>query len=478
MNPAQPVAALDAFRRLLPLPDSEPAYLALARSIRHLVMDGKVGLGARLPSERTLAVTLGLSRTTITGAYRHLVDSGWASARQGSGTVVRIPARDRAPSLPLVPGLQTDAIDLSAAAGLAPAGAAALVSRALEWLPRSLAGAGYEPFGAAHLRERIAAWFVTRGVPTEPDQVLVTPGALAGLSVVLHTLASPGSRVLIDSPTYPGALSVAESVRARPASVPIQEAGWDLDAWATALKRGPVVAAYLIPDFHNPTGHLMADGQRAALAALLARSGTTPIVDETLVGLNLDGGPLPTPWAAIDDRAITLGSLSKVLWGGIRIGWVRYPAELMEAIQTRQLQLSLGASALDQLVATTYLENPEPILGEVLGRMRAARDAWLDQLNRNLPDWRADRPRGGLSLWVELPEPASTELALSATGHGLIVAPGARFSADRTQASRIRLPLTLPPNAIVDAVRRLAASWQDVRDGVPSATDDVPALAL
>ena len=472
------VGGVEIFQRLLPLPTNEPAYLALAHAIRVLVMDGRLALGSRLPSERTLALALGLSRTTITATYRELVETGWASARQGSGTTVRMPVRDRAPSIPLVPGVTTGAIDLSAAAGLAPVGTDDVVRRALEWLPRSLGGAGYEPLGATHLRERIAAWFDARGVPTDPDQVIVTPGALAALSVVLHAAVKPGARVAVDSPTYPGALGVADVVHARQVSVPLQEDGWDVDAWVETLRRAQPAAAYLIPDFHNPSGALMESDVRERLAAQLRRAGTIPVIDETLVSLDLEGGAMPTPWAALDDRAITVGSLSKVLWGGFRIGWIRCPSAMVEALRHQHLQLSLGASALDQLVATTYLDDPSRILTSVLARMRSAREAWLDELDWELPDWRATSPRGGLSLWVDLPRPKSAELALAGAAHGLVLVPGTRFSGDRTGARRLRLPLTLPPEVIPETVRRLAAAWDDALAGTRSGTDAGDILAL
>jgi DNA-binding FadR family transcriptional regulator len=131
------------FTDLLPLSADTPAYVGLAHGIRGMVMDGRLATGSRLPSERMLADMLGLSRTTVTRAFGELVDSGWAVARQGSGTTVRLPVTDCAPTHSLVPTPRHDTIDLSAAAGLAPEGTADLVRRALEWLPATLAGAGY-----------------------------------------------------------------------------------------------------------------------------------------------------------------------------------------------------------------------------------------------------------------------------------------------------------------------------------------------
>jgi DNA-binding transcriptional MocR family regulator len=456
------------WRALLPLADDLPGYLALARGVRGMAMDGRLASGARLPSERTLALTLGLSRTTITRAYGELIASGWARSRQGSGTTITLPTGERSPSLPLVPGLRTDAIDLSAAAGLAPDGTAAIIRNALDWLPATLNSAGYEPFGAPHLRRRIADWYAGRGLATDPDQVVVTAGAMTAVSVALHALLGPGERIVVDSPTYPGALGAIEAVRARPVSVPLVS-GWDLAGWAEALRRSKARAAYLIPDFHNPTGLLMPAAQRVELAALLAAHGCVAIVDETLVELNLSGGSLPAPFAAADTGALSIGSLSKVLWGGIRIGWLRCPPSLLDIVRTSTVRLGLGPSALDQLVATSYLENPAAVRAEVVDRLRRARGEWQRLLAEQLPSWKVATPAGGLALWVELPRRASTELALAAATHQLLVAAGPLFSADRTHTNRVRLPLTLPPEAIPTAVDRLAAAWADVDAGVSGA---------
>ena len=450
---------------LLPLPEDSAAYAGLAQAVRGLVMEGHLAIGSQLPSERALALALGLSRTTVTRAYAELVASGWASARQGSGTVVRIPGRTRIPSLTLVPGPHGSAIDLSAAAGLAPAGTRAVVEKAMEWLPGTLDSAGYEPFGAQHLRERIADWFAGRGLPTDADQIVVTPGALAGLSAVLHAVLSPGERVLVESPTYPHALGAIAGARGRVVSVPLG-GGWGVEDWTAAARRSRATAAYLIPDFQNPTGLLMGEAERTALSGALRQVGVVPIIDETPVELDLDAGePRPLPWASADEQAFTIGSLSKVLWGGVRIGWIRCPAASADVLRARALQLNLGASALDQLIATTYLEDPQPVLTEVIARMRCTRDAWHAQLAEHLPAWRVNRPRGGLALWVELPERRSAELALAASSHGLIVTPGNRFTADRTMANRLRLPLTLPTDVVPEATERLARAWQDALTG-------------
>ncbi len=464
------------FIDLLPLSSDAPAYLGLAHGIRGMVMDGRLATGSRLPSERMLAEILGLSRTTITRAFRELVATGWAVARQGSGTTVRLPVTDCTPTLSLVPTPRHDTIDLSAAAGLAPEGTADLVRRALEWLPATLAGAGYEPYGALHLREQIAARYTARGVPTSADQIVVTAGAVLAISVALHALARPGDRVVVDSPTYPGALSAIATIRARPVPVAL-DTGWDLSAWADAIRRSRPQVAYLIPDFHNPTGLLMPTEQRIQLAKLLADAGVVPLVDETPVELDFGESEPAQPFAAVSDDVVSVGSMSKILWGGFRVGWLRCPPRLVDVMRRQSEALSLGPSALDQLVATTYLENPAPIHAAVIDRLRRARTRWHSALAERLPDWQVPTPAGGLALWIMLPARLSTELALAARSHGVTMAPGPRFSPDRTHTNRVRLPLTLPPDVIDEATARLAVAWSSAREA-RAATTQLDALAL
>jgi len=464
------------FTELLPLSADTPAYLGLAHGIRGMVMDGRLATGSRLPSERALAQVLGLSRTTITRAFDELVESGWAVARRGSGTTVRLPATDCTPTLSLVPTPRRDTIDVSAAAGLAPEGTAEIVRRAMDWLPATLAGAGYEPYGAAHLRERIAGWYYSRGVPTSAEQIIVTAGAVLAISVALHALARPGDRILVDSPTYPGALSAIATVRARAVPVPL-DTGWDIPAWTAAVRRSRPRVAYLLPDFHNPTGLLMPTEQRVRLARLLADAGCVPIVDETVAELDFGEAERALPFAAVSDDVVCIGSLSKVLWGGFRIGWLRCPSRLVDTFRRQAEALSLGPSALDQLVATTYLEDPAPIRDAVVDRLRRARTSWRTALADHLPDWQVPNPPGGLALWVTLPARLSTELALAARDHGLALAPGPTFSPDRTHTNRVRLPLTLPPDVIDEATVRLAAAWASARER-SSAAPHVDALAL
>src|SRR5690348_9058663 len=179
---------------------SGPAYLALARAVRLLVLDGRLPLRTRLPGERELAEALGVSRTTATAAYAELRSEGFLASRRGAGSWTRLPADPGVPVVP--PPSAADVIDLSCAACAAPEGAlhGALEAAAAE-LPRHLPGPGYDPAGLPVLREAIAAHLSARGLATSAEQVLVTAGAQHAWTLLLRVLSGPGDRVLTEHPT-------------------------------------------------------------------------------------------------------------------------------------------------------------------------------------------------------------------------------------------------------------------------------------
>ena len=187
-----------------------PVYTSLAEGITALVLDGRVAPETRLPSERELAKHLALSRATVTAAYDALRADGFVISRTGAGTFVTVPVTARRISPTRWAPAQTvpiDEIDMSCAALAAPPGLMPeAVAEAALHLPDEAAGSGYNPLGLPQLRRAVAARFTARGVPTDPDQILVTNGALHGFDMLLRLLVGPGDRVLTELPTYPGAL--------------------------------------------------------------------------------------------------------------------------------------------------------------------------------------------------------------------------------------------------------------------------------
>ena len=443
--------------------DTSPAYRGLAEAFRRLIADGRVPVGTRLPSERDLTAVLGVSRTTVARAYALLVEGSYATARQGSGTVASLPAArgHRGDHLLAPADGRSDAVDLTCAAPLPPSGVQQAYEAAVAELPAYLPGTGYYPTGLPALREAIAQRYTARGLPTSPDQVLVTAGALAGVAVAARAVVSTGDRVLLESPTYPNAIATLQRTGARLAGVDLDHDGWDLESFTAAVKQVGPRAAYLIPDFQNPTGALLDHADRSAVAASLRTGRVTAIVDESLVDLALDDVELPAPFAAFAPDTITVGSASKGFWGGLRVGWLRVPEARQATVIASRLSLDLGAPVLEQLTFLQLLAHADQVLAERRQALRASRDALADALRGELPSWRFEAPVGGLCLWVELPEAASSSLTAIAERHDVLLASGPSFAPEGGLERYLRLPFTLPTEDLLTAVPRLRAAWEE-----------------
>ncbi len=447
----------------------DPAYAGLAASLRLAIGDGRIPVNTRLPSERELTAELAVSRTTVTKAYAALREGGYASARQGSGTFTRIPGgRARTLDRALAPRTGDDSmIDLNCAASSAPPGVAAAYQSAMGALPAYLSGHGYFPAGLPELQRAVAATYEARGLPTEPDQIMITPGALAATAVAARATITYGDRVLVESPAYPNAPAAFLAAGARIIVTPVASDGWDLDMIDSTLVRARPKAAYLIPDFHNPTGHLMSDHQRVRVARGLAAAGTLAVIDECHQGLSFGPQSMPLPLAAHLEKSgadsITVGGASKEFWGGLRVGWLRASPALIDALMAARLTLDLGVPVLEQLALIHLLRNRTEIVAAHRARLIAQRDALTAALAAAVPDWRVNRPSGGLSLWCQLPTPSAVTLAAEAEKRGVIIAPGPVFAPQGGFAANVRLPYTRPVAELEAAVDRLAHAWAATR---------------
>jgi DNA-binding transcriptional MocR family regulator len=451
----------------------QPAYVALAARVRLLVLDGRLAVGVRLPPERELAGALGISRTTVSAAYDLLRTSGHAASRQGSGTWTALPATGAdVPTWAPEPA-PAGVLDLAHAAPPAPPQVHAAYAAALDDLPRELPGTGYDYRGIPALRLRLAERFTQRGLPTSPDQVLVTSGALQAVRLALTLAIDPGDRVVVEQPGYPNAMDVVSDLGGRLVPVPMRMGaegsapGWDVDGLDAAVRQTAPRAAYLIPDFQNPSGALMSAGVRSRVAALLQRSRTLTVIDETLCELGLDE-PAPRPFGAFGDApngaapVITVGSASKIFWGGLRVGWLRADAATVARLAAVRSRQDLSSPVLEQLACVHLLDDLDAVREHRVRQLRSQRDVLVGLMRRQLPDWRFTVPRGGQVLWCTLPGPRSAAVCDAAAERGLRITPGSRFAADGTLESSLRLPFTRPPDELAAAVPLLADAWSQV----------------
>jgi DNA-binding transcriptional MocR family regulator len=422
-----------------------------------LIVDGRVGLGVRLPGERELAQALGVSRTTLTAAYGRLRDNGYLLSRRGSGSVTHLPGgRDDAVETD-DGGSGSPLIDWTAAALPAPAGLWEAYEEALRQLPAWLSGIGYEALGLPCLREAIARDYARRGCPTRPEQIIVTSGAQNGLTLVLRALAGPGDRIAVDHPTYHNALGAILRNSCQPVPISLPDTGWDLDAMDAVFRQTGPRFAYLLPDFHNPTGRLMDEPDRRELVAIARRTRTPLLIDETMVETGLAAAALE-PVAAYDPDGhmiISLGSASKRYWGGLRIGWIRASEQRIAEFGRLRAILDMATPVLEQLAVKVMLEGDRRT-DERRALMRGRCNRLIALLADALPHWRAPVPDGGLALWAELPRPDASALAAMAQSLGLRIAPGPRFAVDGAFERFVRLPFTLSEPDLQRAVERLA----------------------
>ena len=223
--------------------------------------------------------------------------------------------------------------------------------------------------------------------------------------------------------------------------------------------------AYLIPDNHNPTGLTMPAADRKRLARIIAETRTRTIIDETILDMWLDE-PVPAPMAAAmttrRDLVLTIGSMSKSFWGGLRVGWIRAERSTIATIAALRPSIDMGTPVLEQFAAARLLARRDELLPERREILRVRREFLLTLLRRHLPDWQPGPGVGGMSLWVRLPAPMSTALSAAASRLGLELPPGPRFGVDGTLERFVRVPYALPEDQLSAAIELLARAWHSI----------------
>lgn len=437
--------------------------------MRLLIVDGRIVIGTRLRAERELATHLAVSRTTVTAAYAELRSSGHLESVRGSGSVARLPAR----SAFVVEANGGELLDFTKAAIPALPGLVDAAARAIDDLPSYLGEPGFDLVGIRPLREAIAEQFRRRGVPTSSDQIMVTIGAQHAIALLSRTLVGRGDAALIEVPTYPHAFEAMRGAGARmlPVSVTVDD-GWDVATLERAIRRSSPAMGYLMPDFHNPTGRVMAAETREYVAALAMRHGTRLVIDETMADLAIDDAPQPPPFAAFGD-AVTIGSVGKTVWGGLRIGWIRGDAALIQRLFRNRHSGDLGTPIIEQLIVVRLLEQFDSIRAVRSRQLGAGRDRMLSALREAFPEWTVPDVPGGLTAWVNLGAPVSSQLTMAARNEGLLITAGPRFGIDGAFERHLRIPFSYGPDETDRAVAALSRAWNVVGRGGVIQSDEL-----
>lgn len=440
-----------------------PLYVLLAHRLRRLIDDGDLPPGSSLPPDRALARALAVGRTTVVNAYELLRAEGRIVRRQGSGTRVagalaaeRVAGGTTAPIFLDLLEPTEGVIPLACAAPTAPpAGLVEAYERVVPALSAIRGDIGYHPAGLPALRRALADRYSTRGVPTAPERIMITSGGQQALSLLAAVLVGPGGRVAVETPTYPGALEAFHEAGAVPVPLPV-----GLDGFETAVRQHQLALAYVIPTNHNPTGATLPSLHRRRVAEIAASVGVPVIEDEVLAELTFPGETPPPPLAESEPTTvISVGSLSKTVWGGLRVGWIRAPETIVQRLARLRAVHDLGGNIPAQLAAVELM----PVLDELCQRQAAGLQTRHDhlrrQLTRLLPEWDVPAVAGGQTLWARLPHGDGMSFAQSALRHGVAVLPGAGLDASGGSEDRLRLHHVLSRDELTCAVERLAEAW-------------------
>ena len=457
-------SSADQVARLLAgWPDSAHGTLAqrLAQAVRGAVANGLLGDGVQLPPERALATALSVSRSTVTAALDELRADGVIVSRQGSGSVVHGASRSVASSRIAEHFTEWPGIDLAAGNPPDPS----------HWPPIGLTvaeliadggGPGVQPLGLEALRTALAAGHTTAGRLTDLAQVHVTAGAHHALALLAGSCMSPGDTMAVEETNYPGIFDIIESVGCRPIPLATDGAGILPDALEQALAEHRPRILYVQAGPHNPTGRVPAKGRLRALAPILDRFDTLVVEDCALAELTF-AGRVPLELADLCRRATvaSIGSFSKVAWGGLRIGWLRAPAPLIERTMHVRMNSDLGASVPSQLLALKLLPHMEELAERRRATLIEAVERGVERLRDDFPDWRVEEPKGGSVLWVELPVEDTGPFCQLARRHGVHVAPGSVARAGRVPDAHLRLCVDRPWHLVDIGLHRLGLAWRD-----------------
>jgi len=478
-----------------------PLHRQLRDGVRAALLSGTLAPGMRLPPEREMAAALGVNRTTVTRAYQELVADGLVEPRGSAGTIVLAPGgaagaapAPEAPSwllgLPALgegrlgpdPTLLRDVAAallgdgiVSLAAGapgpdLLPVAAlgTCLVDGLGRWGREAMGYGAVEGFGP--LREILTAR-LGRDLVRPGDGVLVVSGATQGLALVARTLVEPGDDVVVEAPTYAGTLQTFGLAGARMIGVPVDRDGLRTDLLEAVLARRRVRLIVVQPTYQNPTGTVLSATRRERLLELARRFGVPVLEDDPYHELGFaDGGPGPLKLADRTGAVIYLGTFSKTVMPGLRVGWIAAPQPLLDRLVLAKQFSDLNTNATGQVMLAQFIDSGqyEPHLRAVRAEYRRRRDHLCRALaglsaHLELPG----APAGGFYLWCRLVAgPHARLLTALAAREGVSVVAGDAFGVGSGRSGtgdRVRLSYSgCAPDVAPGAVRRLRAALEQL----------------
>lgn len=475
-------------------PDSgRPMYRQIEEFLRQSILSGAMAPDTRLPATRQMAEDLGVNRITVQNAYAELEADGLIFTRTGSGTYVL-------PQVPLSPlpkreqGAPWPLWQMEAGQGGGRSSAAspeAMLRAARHPRPVNMAGgcgdsrlfpaedyrkviqtilrrdgvsaleygdhAGYLP-----LRGTISHILASQGIPTRPENLLITAGSQQAISLVTQLLLRPGDAVLTESPTYAIALELFHALGLKIVGAPVDECGLQVERLEPLLQQHHPRLLYTMPNFQNPTGQCMSVQRRRQLISLSDRYNI-PILEDDYVGdLRFEGRALPA-LKSLDPggRVVYVSTFSKMLMPGLRVGFVAAEGPFFESLVHYKRVNDLTSSNLHQRALESYVTvgRYQAHLRRTSLIYRKRRDAMVHAVNRHLPAAVSlNPPQGGLFAWLRLPESLSAEKLLPlACKEGMAFTPGSSFFPNGPEGNRfLRLNfVSQPPEDTEEGIKRL-----------------------
>jgi DNA-binding transcriptional MocR family regulator len=479
-----------------------PLYLQIRNQLREMILDGTLSEGSRLLPERKMAAALGVNRSTVVNAYRELAADGLVEAHVGRGTTVcrpplgeasdsesaahpfvyaqgealvwgeyfvPRPEEGRDPLLRDLMALLTRPDTISFAAGI-PAPELYPLDDFRQAMTHVLNTAGHtllQPCpveGYYPLRQIIARRMTRRGATLRAENILIVTGSQQGLDLIARAFLRTGDEVVVEAPSYLGALQIFSAAGARLLSAPLDRKGMRLDILENILIRYRPKLVYTLPIFQNPSGRTMAPKRRLRLLELAHRY-RVPIVEDDPYGELYYTDQPPSPLLALDQDGyvIYLSTFSKILFPGLRLGWVAAPRPVIERLSQIKQLADLHCSTLIQGAVHEFCQRGalDKHLDRVRGPYRQRRDAMMAMLTEHGPaglGW--DAPQGGFNLWCRLPPGLKArQLMAEAARQSVALVPGEVFYPDGGGQEEIRLNFSCPPLALIEeGIQRLGVA--------------------
>lgn len=443
---------------------SGPLARRLAHVVRGRIVGGLLRAGTFLPPERSIADTLGVSRSTVVAALDELRAGGLVISQQGRGTWVAGAEPEAATPNTTAEKLLLGPHAINLAASV-PSDASHLPDLVLHGADLAAVSPahGYAPVGLPALRDAIARRHGALGMPTGPEQIHVTNGAQHALYLALGAVTRPGDVVAIEDPTYVGVFDLLEARGLRPLPLPLDVVEGASERLGKLLRAGRARALLLVPAVHSPTGRVRRRPDLVRLARRLDRIGL-PVVEDNTVADLVFTGTRPPALAMLCERApvISVESTSKVAWGGLRVGWLRADRAVIERTVVERERTDFGTSVPAQLLALRLLEHYDELIAARRRVLARRAKLFTRLLRRELPEWKVETPAGGLSMWVEIGRDAES-FSTHALRHGVTVAPGSSASRHETARTSLRLCFDRPAVELEAAVTRLRHAVEDAR---------------